>query len=231
MVDAVPDVLALARAQLASGLFGLAEATLRGRIASLLVTADSAEELDAARALLAEALWRQGRALAAGAVIGEIGARSVERRRPLTQMIEAEALALEGERLRAEGLVERVITAVGRDEVWRLRRGTPSVLSWPPRLVERPVDAAEVTPQAASRLARAVQAYEADDLELGDRELALALRLDTTVAVEALTLLQPTLGDSPGAGRLLLFGDLLRAAGRDADASAAFDRAAHTTQD
>ena len=39
-------------------------------------------------------------------------------------------------------------------------------------------------------------------------------------------MLEPTLGEEPSAGRLLLYGDLLRAAGRQADSSAAYDRAA-----
>jgi len=40
--------------------------------------------------------------------------------------------------------------------------------------------------------------------------------------------MEPTLEAEPPADRLLLYGDLLRAAGREADAVAAFDRAARS---
>ncbi len=66
VVDLVADELTLARAQLASGLPGLAEGTLRRRLGRL--EADGAgigDEADAARAALAEALWRQHRPVAA----------------------------------------------------------------------------------------------------------------------------------------------------------------------
>ena len=59
-LDLVADELSLARAQMASGLSPLAEAVLVRRIAQLHAQGDVAlDELDAARALLAEALWRQ----------------------------------------------------------------------------------------------------------------------------------------------------------------------------
>jgi hypothetical protein len=60
----------------------------------------------------------------------------------------------------------------------------------------------------------------------GDRELGLALRLDPRVAAEGVSLVEPTLGRQPGADRLLLYGDLLRAADRPTDAAEAYDRAA-----
>ncbi|HET6381474.1 MAG TPA: hypothetical protein VFH63_10665, partial [candidate division Zixibacteria bacterium] len=61
-IDLIPDELALAQAQLASGLPGLAEGVLRRHIGRLEAAGRGAlAELDAARALLAEALWRQGR--------------------------------------------------------------------------------------------------------------------------------------------------------------------------
>jgi hypothetical protein len=63
------------------------------------------------------------------------------------------------------------------------------------------------------------------DLE-GDRELGLALRLDPRIAAEGVALVEPTLGREPGPDRLLLYGDLLRAADRPAEASEAYDRAA-----
>jgi hypothetical protein len=58
LVDIVTDELALARAQMAGGLPGLAEGTLRRRLARL--EADSAgadDEVDALRVLLSESLW------------------------------------------------------------------------------------------------------------------------------------------------------------------------------
>ena len=63
------------------------------------------------------------------------------------------------------------------------------------------------------------------DME-GDRELGLALRLDPRVAADGVALVEPTLGREPGSERLLLYGDLLRAADRPAEASEAYDRAA-----
>jgi hypothetical protein len=46
------------------------------------------------------------------------------------------------------------------------------------------------------------------------------------VAAEGVSLVEPTLGRQPGADRLLLYGDLLRAADRPTDAAEAYDRAA-----
>ena len=57
-IDLVPDQLALARAQMDAAQYGVVEGTLRRRIATLEATGRNPEELDAARALLAEALWR-----------------------------------------------------------------------------------------------------------------------------------------------------------------------------
>ena len=57
VVDLIPDDLSLARAQLAAGLTGQAEGSLRRHIARLDADGDngrSLDELDAARALLAE---------------------------------------------------------------------------------------------------------------------------------------------------------------------------------
>ena len=227
VIELLPDVLSAARGQIDAGLFGIAEGTLRRRIATLVATARSAEELDAARALLAEALWRQGRPSAAGEIVAEIRPRGTERRRPLVLIIEAEALAVRGEPDRAEGLMERVVGMVGRDETWRLRAGVPSLLPWPPPTIDTAADwPPELGAAARDRLAAAKAAYDEKDHAAGDRELAVAVRLDETVAPEALGLIEPTLGDQPGADRLLLYGDLLRAAGRGAEASAAYDRAA-----
>src|SRR6185437_13762566 len=115
-LDLVADELSLARAQMASGLSPLAEAVLVRRIAQLHAQGDVAlDELDAARALLAEALWRQGRPIAAGAAAGRIRSGSLERRRPLVMLIEAEALAATGQLETATRLMERIVEEVGID--------------------------------------------------------------------------------------------------------------------
>ncbi len=241
LVDLLPDDLALARSQMASGLATLAEATMRRRIAQLELEGVAAlDELDVARALLGEALWRQGRPLAAGTAVGAIRGSSLERRRPLVMLVEAEAAAAGGQPDRATALMERVLSAVGVDEAWRLRAGVPTRLGWPLPASLRPgarravpvvptstvEPAPERTAAAHARLEAARSAYAARDLVRGDREIGVALRLDPRVAADGVLLVEPTLGELPEAERLLLFGDLLRAAGRAADASVAYDRAA-----
>lgn len=243
-LDLVADELSLARAQMASGLSPLAEAVLVRRIAQLHAQGDVAlDELDAARALLAEALWRQGRPIAAGVAAGRIRSGSLERRRPLVMLIEAEALAATGQLDTATRLMERIVEEVGVDDAWRLRAGVASRLPWPTpaslrprRSAEAPVQpGADVAPPGAdpartaaahARLEAARQGYLANDAERGDRELMVALRLDQRIAPEGIALLEPTLDDASGTERLLLYGDLLRAAGRAAEASAVYDRAA-----
>ncbi|HEX6655741.1 MAG TPA: hypothetical protein VF153_05960 [Candidatus Limnocylindria bacterium] len=246
-VDLIPDELSLARAQLAAGLLGMAEGVLRRHIARLDAGGRGAmEELDVARALLAETLWRQGRPLAGGAVVDSIRAGSLERRRPIVMLVEAEALASGGEPDRATALMERVIDSVGVDEAWRLRGGVPSRLAWPvppsmrPAQRRAPGPPGTATPQAPAppspertaaahvRLEAARLAYGAGRDEEGDRELGLALRLDPRVAADGVGLVEPSLGPQPGADRLLLYGDLLRAAGRNPEASEAYDRAARS---
>jgi hypothetical protein len=252
-IDLIPDELSLARAQLASGLIGLAEGALRRHIARLDAGGRGAlEELDAARALLAEVLWRQGRPLAGGAVVDAIRAGSLERRRPIVLLVEAEAMAAGGDPDRAAALMERVIDAVGVDEAWRLRGGVPSRLPWPVPPSMRPAQrrpathlpgmagaagtagasaappSPERTAAAHARLEASRLAYNSGRDDEGDRELGLALRLDPRVAAEGVALVEPTLGPRPGADRLLLYGDLLRAAGRTPEASEAFDRAARS---
>jgi tetratricopeptide (TPR) repeat protein len=253
LIDVVPDELALARSQLDSGLPLLAEATVRRRIAWL--EADRAtvtgDEIDAARALMAEALWRQGRPLAARSVVESIRGASPQRRLPMTMIVEAEGLAAAGELDRAAGLMDRVIAAIGADEAWRLRRGVAGRLAWPlPRdlLPAEPPPArapwrAGTTPAgepgeraardgderavaARARLAAARASYTAGDVERGDHDLSLALRLDPSLAATGVEAIEPTLGQRPAAERLLLYGDLLRAAGREPEAAAAYDRAA-----
>lgn len=243
-VDLLPDELSLARAQLGSGLAVLAEGVLRRHIARLEASGrTSLEEVDAARSLLAESLWRQGRPHAAGAVIDAIRAGSIERRRPITMLIEAESLAAGGDPDRARALMERVVAAVGVDEAWRLRGGVASRLPWPvpPSLragsrratsPAMPTPAAPPSPEriaaAHGRVEAARQAYGSDHPDVGDRELGLALRLDPGIAADGVDLLEPTLGSRAAADRLLLYGDLLRAAGRPTDAADAYDRAARS---
>jgi hypothetical protein len=247
-VDLIPDELSLARAQLGAGLLGMAEGVLRRHIARLDAGGRGAmEELDVARALLAETLWRQGRPLAGGAAVDAIRAGSLERRRPIVMLVEAEAMAASGEPDRAAALMERVIDSVGVDEAWRLRGGVPSRLAWPvpasmrppqrrpggsPGTVTPPSAPAPASPErtaaAHARLEAARQAYAAGRDDEGDRELGLALRLDPRVAGDGVALVEPTLGPQPVADRLLLYGDLLRAAGRNPEASEAYDRAARS---
>lgn len=246
-VDLVPDELALARGQMASGLPGTAEGVLRRYIARLEAGGrGAAEQLDVARGMLAEALWRQGRPLAADQAINAIRSTSLERQRPIVLLIEAEAQAAAGHPEVAERLMARVVESVGVDEAWRLRGGVPSRLAWPVPASLRPhprrattmpgapgatapassqPPSPERTAAAHARLEAARQAYGAGNEDEGDRELSLALRLDPRVAPEGVALVEPTLGSRPGPDRLLLYGDLLRAADRPADAADAYDRA------
>lgn len=227
-IDLVPDQLALARAQLDAAQYGVVEGTLQRRIATLEATGRNPEELDAARALLAEALWRSGRSAAAYDAVTAVRPRGVERRRPITMMVEAEGLAAIGESRQAEGLLERVVTAVGADEAWRLRRGAPSRLEWPTPSWSGPAPGTADASPAEDRLAAAAVAYGKGDSGAGDRELTLALRRDPRIASAGIALLEPSLGSQPAGERLVLYGDLLRAAGRERDAAAAYDRAART---
>lgn len=244
MIDLLPDDLALARAQLGSGLYGLAEGVLLRLIAGLEAAGKGGlEELDGARALLAESLWRQGRPLAAGAAIEAIRAGSAERRRPIVLLIEAEAMAAAGDPDRAARLAERVVSTIGVDEAWKLRGGVATRITWPAPSSFRsptrrgegatigpatatPPPTPERTAAAHARLQAARAAYGSGDLEEGDRQLAAALRLDARIGPEGAVVLEPTLDREPPSERLLLYGDLLRAAGREADATIAFDRAA-----
>ncbi len=79
--------------------------------------------------------------------------------------------------------------------------------------------------EARARMEEARVAYVAGDLARGDAEMSMAVRLQPALAVDGLAILEPTLGGQPAPGRLLLYGDLLRAAGRDAEANQAFGRA------
>ena len=247
-VDLVSDELALARAQLDSGLPALAEGTVRHRIA--IREADGSagdEEVDALRVLLAEALWRQGRLVAARAALDALRPGSSQRRLPIVMLIEAESLAAAGEPDRAAGALERVITAIGVDEAHALRAGMAGRLTWPlptelmplPARPARPpwtAPESDDTPSSVEedgriaggriRIEEARVAYVAGDLERGDAEMSIAVRLDPALAGDGVAIIEPTLGGQPSAERLLLYGDLLRAAGRRVEAHRAYDRAA-----
>lgn len=240
VIDLVPDELSLARGQLASGLAAIAETTLRRRIAEIGVEGGSHDELDAAQALLAEALWRQGRHRAAGAALDGIRLSSIERQRPVSGIIAAEAAAASGDPDAAARGAEAVLASTGIDDTWRLRSGVPGRVAWPVPASMRPgtrrpaaapftapitSDEPERTAAAHVRLEAARQAFGTGESGRGDRELMLALRLDPRIAPEGIALLEAGLAGEPSAERLLLYGDLLRAAGRAADAAAAYDRA------
>jgi hypothetical protein len=164
----------------------------------------------------------------------------------MAMLIEAEVLAAAGEADRAAGAQERLLASVGDDEAFTLRQGLPGRISWPlpselrpeparaPRAPwgsardEPPVEAAPDGERAAGRgrLEDARVAYIAGDRQRGDAQMSIALRLDVSLAADGVKIIEPTLGRQPSAERLLLYGDLLRAAGREVEARKAFDRAA-----
>lgn len=242
-VDLLSNDLALARSQLDSGLAPLAEATLRHHAAQLeLDGLTASDEMDAARALLAEALWRQGRPLAAGRLLAAIRPASPERREPRFWLIEAEADAAAGRTERAQAAMERILGDIGIDAAWELRGGVPSRLPWPlpeemrqqPRRPRSPgaeaagPDVAQVA-AAHARFEAARAAYASGEATSGDHELALAVRLDARLAPQGIALLEPQLDEGSGTSRLLLYGDLLRAAGRSAESAATYERAARAS--
>ena len=249
VIDLLSDELSLARAQLDAGQPGLAEGTLRHRIAYREAESPGPDdELDALRALLAESLWRQGRLVSARAALDAVRPSSPQRRLPIVSLIEAEALAAAGEPDRAAGALERVVTAIGVDEAHELRAGVPGRLSWPLPAELRPEPARPSRPPWASaspespeedatetdlriaaargRLEEARVAYVAGEIARGDGEMSIAVRLDPGLAADGVAILEPTLGGQPASERLLLYGDLLRAAGRRVEADQAYDRAA-----
>lgn len=249
MIDVLVDELALARAQIDAGMPALAEGTLRRRVAWLEASGiGGGEETDAARTLLAEALWRQHRLLAARAALDGVRAGSPQRRLPIATIIEAEVLAAAGELDRAAGAVERVVDNIGVDETFALRAGAHGRATWPlpaellpeppkrarpPWSAERPAhQEAEMPPDdarsaaARGRMEEARVAYVSGEFERGDIEMSIAVRLDPSLATDGVAIMEPTLGGQPAADRLVLYGDLLRAAGRDAEATRAHDRAA-----
>ncbi len=247
VIDLVPDELSLARSQLDASLPGLAEGTIRRRLAWLDAEESGADdETDALRALLGEALWRQGRHVAARQAIDGIRPGGPQRRLPMTMLVEAEALAAAGEPDRAAGGMERVVEAIGIDAAFEMQAGLPSRLAWPlpgelqaqPMRVERapwsstaappaedPIDDGRVA-AGRQRLEEARVSYVANHTAKGDAEMSIAVRLDPGLAADGVAILEPTLGRQPARERLLLYGDLLRAAGREVEAAEAYDRAA-----
>jgi hypothetical protein len=165
-------------------------------------------------------------------------------------LIEAETLAASGEADRAAGAQERLLAAIGPDEAFDLLGGVAGRLSWPlpadmrPGPVREPRPPWSAGPSATesepepeppddkrvaagrARMEEARVAYVAGDRARGDAEMSIAVRLDRALAADGVAIIEPTLGRQPSAERLLLYGDLLRAAGRDAEATKAFDRAA-----
>jgi len=249
VIDLVADELALARAQVDAGQPGVAEGTVRRRLAWLEAEGvGMTDESDALRLLLAEALWRQQRPIAARQALDGIRSSSPQRHLPIAMVIEADALAAAGEPDRAAGTMERVLDAIGVDGAFELQAGIPGRLAWPlpaelseppPRTPSRPPwspsASLPVEPEPAhdervaagrSRLEEARVSYVAGNLDGGDGELSIAVRLDPGLAADGVAILEPTLGGQPAAERLLLYGDLLRAAGREVEANEAYDRAA-----
>ena len=249
IIDLIADELGLARAQIDAGLLGLAEGTVRRRLAVLEadgVTSD--EETDALRLLLAETLWRQGRPIGARRAVEAIRPASPQRRLPIALLIEAETLAAAGEGDRASGAQERLLAAIGADAAFELAGGTADRLTWPlpesmqpgsgrvarPPWTSRPDEVApegeplddERVAAGRGRLEESRVAYVAGDLARGDSEMSIAVRLDPALAADGVGLIEPTLGSQPSPERLLLYGDLLNAAGRDAEATRAYDLAA-----
>jgi hypothetical protein len=250
VIGIVADELGLARAQIDAGLPALAEGTLRRRLARIEADGGADDEADALRLLLAEALWRQGRSTSARHALDAIRASSPQRRLPMALLIDAETLAMAGEADRAAGAQERLLAAVGVDAAFALRAGVEGRLSWPLPSAIRPAASEPLRPPwspppveavdeasterddervaaGRARMEEARVAYVAGDLSRGDSEMSIAVRLDPALAADGVAILEPTLGRQAAAERLLLYGDLLRAAGREAEATDAYDRAAN----
>ena len=155
---------------------------------------------------------------------------------PIVMLVEAEAMAAAGDPDRANGLMERVIKAVGVDEAWRLRGGVPSRLPWPMPASMRPAPRRPSTPAFGGSATTAAPTPPSPErtaaaharLEAARRRLQRGTRRrgrpgaggspcgsTRAMAGEGVALAEPTLGPQPPPERLLLYGDLLRAAGRE----------------
>jgi hypothetical protein len=244
-VDLLSDEVALARSQLAGGLPILAEVTARELLARLVAdNPGDATALEPAYAVLAEALWRQQRPVEAGATLEKIRSTSDLRRAPVALMVEADASAAEGDLGRARAIRDRLVAAIGAEAAWLARAGVPAQLEWPDpfegvaehRAPTAAIEVAVAADSSASRTARSAgararleaarAAFVAGDAERGEHELGLALRLDVAIAADGIALLESTGDRARDARTLMLYGDLLSAAGRAEDAAAAYDRAA-----
>lgn len=237
-MDLLPDELMVARAQIEDGLAALAERTLRRLLDEAARQSAAQESLDAPRALLAEALWRQGRPRAAGAVLADVrgdGLRSA----PLMRVIEADSVAAGGDPERATALMDALLEDVGVEVTWEVRGGVPSRLPWPDpaELSNGDVAAGRTGPEsvreaeARARLHAGRQAFDEGEDGAAEDEIALALRLDPTTAGDALALVEPRVHASSSARRLILYGDLLAAIGRGAEAEAAYESAISAERD
>ena len=232
VIGLVADELGLARAQIDAGLSSLAEGTLRRRLARIEADGGADDEADALRLLLAEALWRQGRSTSARHALDAIRASSAQRRLPIALLIDAETLAMAGEADRAgvEGRLSWPLPSAIRPAA-----AEPGRPPWSPPTADaadgaddrEPTNDHERGAAGRARMEEARVAYVAGDLGRGDAEMSIAVRLDPALAADGVAILEPTLGRQAAAERLLLYGDLLRAAGREAEATDAYDRAAN----
>ena len=177
--------------------------------------------------------------LAGATVIDTIRAGSLERRRPIVLLVEAEAMAAAGDPDRADALMERVIESVGIDEAWRLRGGVPSRLAWPMPASMRPTPRRPSPtfggPATTTAPTRRRPSGRPPPRPAGGRAAGLQRRPRGRGRPRAgprpaarrarggggRDLAEPTLGPQPPPDRLLLYGDLLRAAGRTQEASEA----------
>ncbi|MFN2484277.1 MAG: hypothetical protein ABR509_04990 [Candidatus Limnocylindria bacterium] len=242
-IDLLPDEVALARSQLEGGLPLLAETTLR-ELLSRRDASGSADEtaLEPVYAVLAEALWRQQRPLEAGAVLAAVRPSSDLRRETVALMVDADAAAAAGDLARARALRDRVISSVGPEAAWLVRAGVPTTLDWPNPFEGASEPGAQTTaaievavargpdperPAAArARIGAARAAFAARDVARGEHELSLALRLDGRIADEGIALLESLPEAARDARTLMLYGDLLAAAGRPDEAAEVYGRAA-----
>ena len=156
-------------------------------------------------------------------------------------LVEAEAMAAAGDPDRADALMERVIESVGVDEAWRLRGvlapgvadarlHAPNPASAQRRSAARPPRPRPRHSPERTAAAHARPRPRGSPTTPAARTRATASWASPCGSTRAWRrrrgLAEPTLGPQPPPDRLLLYGDLLRAAGRTQEASEAYDRAA-----